>query len=203
MNFRKCVGVILFGLGSAVAAHAQFGVYGEYSADKVSGVTCFDPEGHCSAANGTVNPSGLIGGAYYDFRTFGPMRLGVDARGGVDRSNKSAVTSAGGKNATTENYFLGGVRGTFNTKYSFLKPYVAATAGFARSNATETNFEVYDSFVKYEGFAGVDIKVLPMLDLRAVEVGIGNMERVGGGTGASSLLVRSIGVGIVLHLSQP
>jgi hypothetical protein len=202
MNFRKCVAVILFGLGSALAAHAQVGVYGEYSADKLSGVTCFDPQGECSSKNGVVNPSGLMGGAYYDFKTFGPVRFGIDARGGVARSNKSAVTAAGGKDTTTENYFLAGVRGTFHTKYSFLKPYLQASAGFARSNATEPTITTYDSFVKYEGFGGVDIKILPMLDLRAVELGIGNMDRVGSGTGGSSLLVRSIGVGIVLHLPQ-
>ena len=55
----------------------------------------------------------------------------------------------------------------------------------------------------YEGFVGVDIHVLPLLDLRPIEVGIGNMNRVGSGSsidGSSSVGVRSLGGGVVFHL---
>jgi hypothetical protein len=55
----------------------------------------------------------------------------------------------------------------------------------------------------YEGFAGVDIHVFPVIDLRPVELGIGNMDRFGSsatGDGPGSVGVMSIGAAIVFHL---
>jgi hypothetical protein len=206
MRFGKFVGLVLVTLGCA-AAQAQFGVYGTYSATRMNGIQCLDPSGHCSSGGGVVSPSGLGGGVYYDFKTLGPLRLGIDARGGIAKSNKSAVNSSGGDGATISNYGLAGVRAQIHVPYTFLKPYVEAAAGIARSDATEPYTLVggsvtkpYDNFVQYQGIAGVDVKVLPILDLRAIELGIGNMNRIGSGNGTSSVGVKTIGVGIVLHL---
>jgi hypothetical protein len=55
----------------------------------------------------------------------------------------------------------------------------------------------------YEGFVGVDLHVFPLIDLRPVELGIGNMNRFGSGSGfdeTSSVGVKSIGAAIVFHL---
>jgi hypothetical protein len=60
-----------------------------------------------------------------------------------------------------------------------------------------------DSFVQYEGFAGLTIHVFPIIDLRPIELGIGNMNRVGStatGDGPGSIGVKSIGAAIVFHL---
>jgi hypothetical protein len=46
---------------------------------------------------------------------------------------------------------------------------------------------------------GVDIHVFPLIDLRPVELGIGNMNRFGSGNGTSSIGVRTIGAAIVFH----
>jgi hypothetical protein len=162
-----------------------------------------------------VNPSGIQGGAYYDFRTVGPVRLGFDLRGGTEHSNKSATSSAGGSNATGLDDVLFGLRGSFHTRYSWLSPYAQVSAGYARSNATlpfgattlssggVPNPRLEDNFMMYEGFAGVDIHVFPVIDLRPVELGIGNMDRFGSsatGDGPGSVGVMSIGAAIVFHL---
>jgi hypothetical protein len=202
------------------------GVYGLFSATGFTGVQCYSvaptpcSNGSHGGTNnagvvtgggtGSVNPTGLSGGAYYDFKTLGPVRLGVDLRGGNNHANKSASSSAGGDGIAGGSYFLGGVRGSIHTPISWLKPYAQVSAGYAHSDVTEPIVagtvatpnppRAYDNFVQFEGFVGADIHVLPMLDLRAIELGIGNMNRVGSGTGTSSVGVRSIGIGVVLHL---
>jgi hypothetical protein len=200
MSLSKVLGLVLVGLGMGAAAHAQVGVYGTYSASKLSGITCFaTAPAACSSAGGVVSPSGLQGGIYYDFKSFGPIRLGGDLRGGTFHSNKSAASSTGGTNATTANTVLAGVRATVKTPFPFLKPYVEGAGGWTRSNVTELN-HTYDNFAQYEVFAGADIKVLPVIDIRAIELGIGNMNRFGSGAGPSSVMVKTIGAGIVFHL---
>jgi hypothetical protein len=206
-------------------ARAQAGVYVGFQATQLSGITCFDPQGQCSSANGKVNPQGVQAGAYYDFHSFGPMRLGVDLRGGTEHSNKSATTSAGGANTTFLDDVLVGVRGSFRTHYSWLNPYVQVSAGYVRSDATIPTCETtaggillcngitapvvttapraYDNFLQYEGFAGLSIPIFPIIDLRPVELGIGNMNRIGSASfldSQNSIGVKSIGASVVFHL---
>ena len=217
MRFRNSLAVVLLVLGCAVAAQAQAGVYVGYTATRLSGLTCFEPAPlTCSSGNGAVNPSGIQAGAYYDFRTVGPMRLGLDLRGGDFHSNKSATSSAGGTNTTGLDDVLLGVRGSFHTRYSWLSPYAQVSAGYARSNAAEpfgTGSPGYgtnpnpprleDNFLMYEGFVGVDIHVFPVIDLRPIELGIGNMNRFGNAgldDGPGSVMVKSIGAAIVFHM---
>jgi hypothetical protein len=112
------------------------------------------------------------------------------------KSNKSASTSAGGPNATSANTILGGVRGTFHTPISWLKPF--GEIGIGRTSTDAANGPgLFSSYLRYEGFAGIDIRILPVLDLRAVEVGLGNMNAIGGGSG--SISVRSVGASVVFH----
>jgi hypothetical protein len=215
MRFCKGLLIVLMGLGCAAAARAQAGVYVGYTATRLSGITCFEVAPvTCSSTNGVVNPSGVQAGAYFNFKTIGPVRLGLDLRGGDFHSNKSATSAAGGKNATGLDDVLVGVKGAFHTRYSWLSPYVQVSAGYARSNATlpfgsaiatgsSTPPRSEDNFLMYEGFAGIDIHVFPVIDLRPVELGIGNMNRfgTGGGTdGPSSVGVKSIGAAVVFHM---
>ena len=217
MRFCTRLVVVLFGvfgLGCAAAAHAQAGVYIGYQATQLHGITCFEPAPlQCSSIGGKVNPAGWQAGAYYDFRNVGPIRLGVDFRGVVMHSNKSATSSAGGGNTTVLDNALLGVRGTFHTPISWLRPYAQVSVGYGRSNATLPFGEdqtpplqprLEDSYIMYEGFAGLSIPIFPMIDLRPIELGIGNMNRVGssGATvdGPSSVGVLSIGASVVFHL---
>jgi hypothetical protein len=216
MRFCKSLAVVLLGLGCAVAARAQAGVYVGYTATRLSGITCFETDPvKCSSTNGVVNPAGIQVGGYYDFRKVGPVLLGLDLRGGAFHSNKSATSAAGGTNATGFDYGLVGVRGSFHTHYSWLSPYVQVSAGYARSNATlpfgattlngsgAPTARTEDNFLMYEGFAGIALHVFPVIDLRPIEVGIGNMNRFGGSAtvdGPASVGVKSIGAAIVFHL---
>jgi len=217
MRFCTRLVVVLFGLlglGGAAAAHAQAGVYLGYQATQLRGITCFEPAPvPCSSTGGKVNPAGYQAGAYYDFHNFGPMRFGVDLRGGTMHSNKSATSSAGGKDTTVLNNVLLGVRGSFHTPLTWLSPYVQVSAGYARSNATlpfgESQMNppqprLEDNYIMYEGFAGLSIHIFPMLDLRPIEVGIGNMNRVGNSgavvDGPSSVGILSIGGSVVFHM---
>ena len=215
MRFCKSLAVVLLGLGCAVAARAQAGVYVGYTATQFSGLTCFEPAPlKCSSTGGVVNPAGVQGGAYYDFRTIGPVRLGFDLRGGDFHSNKSGTSSAGGKDATGYDNVMLGLKGSFHTRYSWLSPYAQVSAGYSRSNATLPfgtatvnasgipNERTEDNFIQYEGFAGIAVHVFPFIDLRPIELGIGNMNRIGSAgavDGSGSVGVKSIGASIVFH----
>jgi hypothetical protein len=195
-----------------LAAHAQYGIYFGYSGERLGGIPCKSFIGtmnNCSsttasltgsatstALTDSVNPSGIYFGGYYDFKTIGPVRLGADVRYYDLKSNKSASTSAGGPNATSSNTILGGVRGTFHTPISWLKPFGEIALGRTSTDAANGPGS-FSSYLRYQGFAGVDLRILPVLDLRAVEVGLGNMNAIGGGSG--SISVRSIGASVVFH----
>lgn len=227
MNFGKWLGVVLVGLGCGSAAHAQAGVYVGYSATRMSGITCFTPQSanpqeSCynsnasatTSSNNHVNPSGVTVGAYYDFLNVGLVKLGVDLRYSDDHANKSATSLAGGKDTTGVHSVLAGVRGSVRTPVKWLRPYAQISVGWANSNVTEpfgtstvlsTSVvppRLYDNFLQYEAFAGADVHISPFFDLRAIELGVGNMNRVGSGTAGttSSVGLKSIGAGLVFHL---
>jgi hypothetical protein len=232
MSFRNGIAVLFLGLGLSAAAHAQLGVYGMYSVTHYSGVQCLvSAPNVCTngtagisggkASTGTLDPTGGSGGVYYDFKTLGPVRLGVDVRAGANHANKSASGANGGGGASGGQYALAGIRGSVHTPISWIKPYAQVSAGWARSNITEPVCQTsgggtllcsgtagnatryYDTFLQYEGFVGVDLRVASIIDFRAVEVGIGNMNRLGNGSpqdGSSSVGVKSLGAGVVFHL---
>jgi hypothetical protein len=140
-----------------------------------------------------------------------------------DRSNKSAADSGGGEGATVANTVLAGVRGSVKTPLTWLRPYAEVAFGRTNSNLTEplcvTNSGTillcsgtgsntprqFDNFFRYEGFVGADIRIASMLDLRAIELGIGNMNRFGTGSfpnSTSSVGLQSIGAALVFHLPR-
>jgi hypothetical protein len=212
MNFGKWMAVIFLGLGCTLAAHAQYGIYFGYSGERLGGITCLsyiNTGNNCSATTASVtptvpstattdsvNPSGIYFGGYWDFKTVGPVRLGADVRYYDARSNKSASSSTGGPNATTSNTVLGGVRGTFHTKFSWLKPYAEIAAGRTSTDAANGPGS-FSTYLRYQGFAGLDIRIMSIIDIRAVELGLGNMNEISGGSG--SISVRSIGAALVFH----
>ena len=227
MSFRKFAVLILLSLlGTVGKLRAQVGVYIGFSATDFSGISCLAPTG-TTCANGAVYPQqgsakplGLLLGGYYDFKTYGPVRLGVDVRYNHESSNKAAADNVGGKNAVFSDTGLAGVRGSFKVHPNWFRPYVQASVGITKSNITEPSCitttgatilcsgttlntpRTTDTFLRYEAFGGADVKVFPILDLRIIEVGVGNMNRVGSGTSGttSSVGVKSIGAGIVFHL---
>jgi hypothetical protein len=194
---RTAFGLALFFLLlSSIAASGQTGVYGVVTGERMSGFTCQDPQGRCSATGGVVKPYGATFGGYYDFRSLGPVRLGVDVRGSVLNSNKSATTYSSSVDQIRHYAALGGLRGEFKTPFRWLHPYAQLSAGYMRSNAAETNPGSYQNFTQVEGFAGVDVPLAPWMDVRAIELG------AGAAFGPSTHSIQSIGIGVVFHTAR-
>jgi hypothetical protein len=202
MSFRK---VLFFGaamiLGFAGSARAQLGVYGMYSGERFTGITCPTYATPCGTNSGAVKPYGATLGAFYDFMNVGPVRLGVDVRGDLLRADKRADSSAGGTDVIRQFATLGGIRGTVRTPKRWLRPYAEIAGGYTRNNdvglytftTTTTTFSpqttpptapIIASSISYnpaintnyflvKGFVGVDIAIFPFLDLRAIELGEG------------------------------
>src|SRR5665213_889236 len=96
MNFRRIFFLgALIGLGCAAVAQAQFAAYGMVSAERVKGYICGDPIGGCASNDGTERPYGGTVGMYYDFRSLGPVRVGIDVRGNFLNASKSATAYTG------------------------------------------------------------------------------------------------------------
>lgn len=186
----------LFLLFFSLAARAQFGVYGTITGERMGGFTCTDPQGVCASSNNAVRPYGGTFGAYYDFRSIGPVRLGVDLRGSVLNSNKSATTYASSTDAVRHYAVLGGVRGEFDTPLRWLRPYAQVSAGYGRTNAASTLVTQYANYTQVQGFVGADIPLLPNLDFRAIELGAGEA------FGPSSHSIQSIGIGVAFHTAR-
>ena len=119
--------------------------------ERVSGITCLATA--CGSTDGTLNPLGGFGGVYYDFKTFGPVRLGVDARGGATITSKNAAQFQTGPKPRVYSA-LGGLRASFHTRYDFLHPYVEGAVGYGKSNvqtSTSATPLEYPSGVEYRG----------------------------------------------------
>jgi hypothetical protein len=219
---RKAL-LLLAAFALVVSAHAQYSVYGTVTLDHLTGISsspvlnsltpapCTQansgtPSTSCTAYRDTVDPIGFTGGAGYDFKNFGPITLGADLRGVIASGKQGAQTYSRG--AGTRIYSgLGGVRATFHTPYRFLQPYVEGAAGYGRSNyGVLTNAQVSSSTtypgistqnnIEYHVYAGLDLRVLPVLDYR-VEVGYGALQELG--NYSHSYPLYNISTGLVLH----
>jgi hypothetical protein len=188
MNLRKAVFFLAaVALVSCVSASAQVGAYGMFTADQLSNIASSPiPQNSTTPANtrsNSVNPLGGTGGVYWDFMKVGPVKLGVDARGSVVTTKRGAYQNFNGSGARIYSV-LGGVRAEFHTPVVQLKPYIEGVAGLGRSdyglvsNNTTGAVTVYNNF-EWQGLAGVDIKLLPVLDFRLVEFGYGGLNSTG------------------------
>lgn len=197
MNFPKMFLLSALGaLGCMSAAQGQFAAYGTVNGAKVNGITCTDPQHICASNDGSVRPYGGTLGVFYDFRSYGPMRLGADVRTSFMNTNKRADVYQGGTGIVRNYTGLAGARGTFNTRYKILRPYVQISGGFSRTNAIVPTPGLFQTFGLVEGFAGLDLAVASNVDLRAIEFGAGEM------FGSSSHSTQSIGLGIVFHSAR-
>jgi hypothetical protein len=210
MILRKAV-LLAAALATTAIVHAQIGVYGTVTVNRLSGIQG-SPYAAGNAVNDSVDPIGGGAGVYYDFMKLGPIRLGADLRGTITDSKQGAYTNSRG--AGTRIYSgLGGVRGVFHTPFVQLKPYIQVSAGIARSDyglltpnttvtvggtsAQITGEALHNNF-QFEGFAGVDFRVLPVMDFRVVELGYGALTSFG--TSGHTYPIGTISSGLVFHL---
>ncbi|GGG67449.1 hypothetical protein [Edaphobacter dinghuensis] len=199
MNFRKALLLLAVALFVTATAHAQFGVYGTFTANHLSGIKSSPDVTTTNAVNNDVSPLGGTGGIYYDFFKLGHLaKLGVDARGTITTTKRGAYVNANGGGSRI-NSGLFGVRAVFDAPvlHTILRPYVQGSVGIGSSNygilygsngvVTRNNFE-------YMGFAGVDIPLAPFMDLRLVELGAGALSN------SHTYPLQSVSSGIVFHL---
>jgi hypothetical protein len=212
MNFRKAVFFLAaVAIVSCVSASAQVGVYGMFTADELSNIASSplplppNSTAPAFARSNSVNPLGGTGGAYWDFMKLGPVRLGVDARGSILSTKRGAYLNFDGPGARIYSV-LGGVRASFHTPIAALKPYIQGSVGLGRSdyglyvgrpaspaplpNLVFSNFE-------WQALAGVDVRLLPMLDWRMVEFGYGGLDPFG--TYSHNYPIKQVSSGFVVH----
>jgi hypothetical protein len=202
MIFRKAVLFVAAAVAAATtSAHAQVGVYGMFTVDRLSNLQSSPLLPSPAPQVDAVNPLGGTGGVYYDFLKLGPIKLGADLRGSILTTKRGAyVTSnAGGARIYST---LGGIRGVFHTPLAPLKPYVQFSAGLGRSdyglfNAPGGHITLYNNF-QYEGLAGLDVKLLPIMDWRVAELGYGGLNPFG--TNSHNYPIKQVSMGFVFHL---
>ena len=199
MNLRKALLLLAVAIFVTATAHAQLGVYGTFTANRLSGLKSSPEATSPGAINNDVSPLGGTGGIYYDFYKVGHLvKLGVDARGTITTTKRGAYTNANGGGARV-NSGLFGVRAVFNAPvlHTILRPYIQGSVGVGSSNygllygsngvVTRTSFE-------YMGFAGIDIPLASFMDLRLVELGAGALND------NHTYPLQSVSSGIVFHL---
>jgi hypothetical protein len=158
------------------------------------------------ARSNSVDPLGGTGGVFYDFMKVGPMRLGADLRGSILTTKRGGYVNFNGPGARIYSV-LGGVRGAFNTPVKSLKPYLQVSVGLGRSdyglyssrpasNQPLPN-QIFNNF-EYEGLAGLDIKLLPIMDWRVAEFGYGGLDPFG--TYSHNYPIKQVSMGFVFHL---
>ena len=212
--------VLLCGVTFASSALAQFSAYGALTVEQMSAIRSspvlqiFSPPPctgnnatNCTAYNNSVHPIGFTGGATYDFKTVGPVVLGIDARAILQSDKRGAQTDSVG--AGTRIYSgLGGLKATFNVPRFYLHPYLQGSFGYARSNyGVLTNAMVSNNNVRpgiptqgnleYHVFAGADLRVIPLFDWRVIELGYGALQEIG--TYSHNYPLYSLSSGIVFH----
>jgi hypothetical protein len=157
-----------------------------------------------------VDPIGFTGGFSYDEKQVGPVLLTADARAIVENNHEGAQKNSEGAGTHIYSY-LGGVRASFGTPFPLVRPYVEGAVGYARSNygaltnAGSTNSSgspilpgvSTQGNLEYHVFAGADLRVLPVLDWRVVELGYGALQELGSYSHTYPLY--SVTSGIVLH----
>ncbi len=167
----------------------------------------------CTAYNNSVHPIGFTGGATYSFMHLGPALLSVDLRGIIESDKRGAQTNAVGS-GTRIYSGLGGLRASFKTPIRMLNPYVQASAGYARSNygvltsvvSNGTTFSSNPNFpgvptqgnLEYHAFAGLDLRLTPLIDFRLGELGYGALQSFG--TYSHTYPIYSVSSGIVFHI---
>ncbi len=195
-------------VSSTASAHAQFGAYGMFTVNRLSNIASSpQPTTPTDLANtraNTVDPLGGTGGVYYDFMKLGPVRLGADVRGSILTTKRGAYINFDGGGARIYSA-LGGVRAVFHTKYAPLKPYIQVSAGLGRSDyglftqgSTANGQVVIHNNFEYEGLAGVDLKLLPIMDWRVAEFGYGGLNPFG--TYSHNYPIKQVSMGFVFHL---
>jgi hypothetical protein len=196
---------------ATLPARAQLAAYGTFSVNRLSNIAS-SPEpnpNNLGTRSDSVNPVGGVAGVYYNFAKIGPVQLGADARAVLTESKRGAYEDYNG-GGTRLYSGLGGIRAQFHTKHLPLKPYIEGAAGIARTNygllyneqgissgGISGNSIILKNNFQYMGYGGLDFTLMPFLDIRVVEGGIGGINPFG--TYSHNYPVYSLSTGIVFR----
>ena len=178
-------------LASFSVAHAQFAVYGMGSAGKLTGFNSLYATSPAQPALNTAGNFWAYGGTlgiYDDFLKLGPLKLGGDVRGFIQKSSNS--------NNTYGNQLRGGLVGLRLGLHAPLipfKPYIQAEGGGASTNYGQNSSRTGN--FAYQIQLGADFTIFPHLDLRA-EYGVGALVGV---IGSTSNTMQQLGGGAVVR----
>ena len=194
MLFRKLLPVFAAVAAlSPVAARAQIGVFGTVTVEWVNGVACTQSVGNgvgtCISGTTTDKPYGASFGGFYDFRSLGPVRFGVEVRGGVLNTNKDPGANIASTDLIREYTALGGLRASTGTPIRWLHPYASVDGGYAKFGPVYA----YSTYTKIEGHVGADLSVASFMDIRAIDLSAGAL------FGSGSHGTESISAGLVFH----
>lgn len=212
MSFRKAVLLLAaLAVATTASAHAQFGVYGMFTANDLSNIKSSplplppNSTGSSFERSDSVDPLGGTGGVYYDFKKTTHVTLGADLRGSIMNTKRGAYVNFNGPGARIYSV-LGGVRGTFHTPVKVLKPYAEGLVGLGRSDyglfvsqptsSTPTPNQIFSNF-EWQALVGLDLKLLPIMDFRVVEFGYGGLDPFG--TYSHNYPIKQVSSGFVFH----
>ncbi|ADW69510.1 hypothetical protein [Granulicella tundricola] len=186
----------------APAAHAQLSAYVTFSPAHLSNIET----GAVSTATGTTEQtasywsSGIGGGITFPILHLPIVALNVDLRGST-RPGTNGVDSA-----------LVGLQLAVHPHVISLKPYIEVAGGYLNTRTTNvstnpsTNQPVGGTFgnqyAAYEILGGVDHPILPFIDWRIVEIGVGQGFNVPGITTNGktyNATVVTANTGLVIH----
>lgn len=201
MLFRKIAlfSAALAALCCAPALHAQLGLYATVTGERTSGITCVDPQKTCASNDGAVRPYGTTFGAYYEFRSLGPVRLGVDARGSITNTNKPADYYNASTDKDRHYAALGGLRISSGSLLFHMRPYAGVDGGFARLNVdgfTQVPAKDYRNYTQVQGSVGIEVPLFSGIELRPIEFTGGEI------FGPVSHTTGSISAGIAFRFSR-
>jgi hypothetical protein len=193
--------VVLLVLFSSVAAHAQaISIYATSSSNRFSNVqtgSVYTTSGY-QEQYANFWASGIGGGLTLNFLPVGPVKLGFDLRGSTRPGTVGADTA------------MGGLRVAFHPPLLLLKPYLQASGGYVATrtvnvstnpgNPTQTVGGTFtNKYAAWEILGGVDVPILPILDLRVIEVGGGTGISAFGTSSGPNLSLFTVNSGLVLH----
>ena len=175
---------------AATAAHAQLAVYGKFDLLHNS-----QDEDNSSIANNLQTTFYYGGGVgvYDDFLHVGPIRVGVDVRGDVVTGKYSNYRDV-----------LGGVRVAVRIPFLGFRPYVQGSVGAGGTRGTSPllngiTSNSYSTKFTYAVFGGLDTRILPHVDLRAIEVGVGQQTSASDAAGDPKPTLVFVSTGLVVR----
>ena len=198
--------LLLTALAAAPGAHAQvLEAYATFSPTHASNIetgSVFTGTGYTEQYTSFFVPA-IGGGVTLNFLQLGPVKLGFDLRGSTKPGTNGIDTALLGFKLAVKPPLLP------------IKPYVQVSGGYVATRtgnvSTLTNGAAVttiggtftNQYAAFEGMAGVDYHLLPFVNLRLLEVGVGKGYNSGISFGAANvsqnLTFFTLNTGVVLH----